>query len=156
MIHFLDVKKSNIRFLNVFIYIWILITFVISVVDLVLFIFFILDYNTIMQHSYTQSLNFATSTQSILVTAQNTAGMLASLALRGYLLWLINVSLTIYLFTQTFRVFDYNRMSQIQNTNNVIVSTSGQVNNGFSNNEELQAHSVYKNPPIKSFGDTQE
>lgn len=149
MIHFIDVKKSNIRYFNVFLYIWILITFVICMVDLTLFIFFILDYNTIMQHSYTISLNFVPPTNSMLVTAQNTAGMMASLALRGYLLWFINLILTIYLFTQTFRVYDYNRMNQVGNNN------TGQVNKGFSNNDELQGHSIYKNPPIRAYGETQ-
>lgn len=147
MNHFSDVKKSNIRYLNVFLYLWIFITFVISMVDLALFILFILDYDTIMQRSYGVDLNYATSTYSILVTAQNTAGMLASLALRGYLLWFINLLLTIYLFTQTFRVSDFNRMNQIRNNNDNV----GQVNKAFSNNEELQGHSIYKNPPIRAY-----
>lgn len=121
-------------------------------VDLALFIFFIIDYDTIVQHSFNISLNFVPSTNSILVTAQNTAGMLASLALRGYLLWFINLSLTIYLFTQTFKVYDHNRTSQIGNN---ITTINGEVNKAFSNNEELQGHSIYKNTPIKAFENTQ-
>jgi len=142
-----NVKKSNIRYLNVFLYLWIFITFVISMVDLALFIHFILDYDTIMQRSYYTPLDYSTSTFSILVTAQNTAGMLASLALRGYLLWFINLLLTVYLFTQTFRVSDYNRMSQIRTSSNNVV----QVNMAFSNTEELQGHSIHKNPPIRAY-----
>lgn len=150
MTHFLDVKKTNIRYLNVFLYIWIILTIVISMVDLTLFILFILDYDRIMRESFESSLNFAVATSSIFVTAQNTSGMLASLALRGYLLWFVNIILAVYLFTQTFQVFDYNRMSQIRTGAN-----SGQVNKGFSNDTELQGHAIYKNPPIKAFGDTQ-
>lgn len=113
-------------------------------VDLVLFVLFIIDYNTILQHSFNFSLNFGTSVHSILIVAQNTAGMMASVALRGYLLWLINLVLTVYLFTQTFRVYDYNRMKEISRP-------AGQVNIGFKSDDELKAHSMLTNPPIDAF-----
>lgn len=138
-----DIKKSNIRYMNVFLYIWIFITFVISMIDLVLFIMFILDYDTIIRHSYDISSNFAVSTSTILITAQNTAGMMASIALRGYLLWLINLVLCIYLFTQTFRIYDYNRTSGLNPT--------GHANAGFKADNELQGHSIFKNQPISAF-----
>lgn len=129
--------------MNVFLYIWILITFVISMIDLVLFILFIIDYNTIMELSYNVGLNWVPATRSILVTAQNTSGMLASIALRGYLLWLINLALTVYLFTQTFRVYDYNRMSELNKT--------GQLNDGFRKDDVSQGHSIYNNAPIQAY-----
>lgn len=116
-------------------------------VDLVLFVLFITDYNTILQHSYNYSLNFGTSVHSILIVAQNTSALLASLALRGYLLWLINLILTVYLFTQTFRVYDYNRMKSIS-------KPEGQVNIGFKTDDEMKAHSAHSmltNQPIDAF-----
>jgi hypothetical protein len=116
-------------------------------IDLVLFIFFIIDYDTIMERSYESTLNFVPSTLSVLITAQNTAGMMASLSLRGYLLWFINLALTVFLFTQTFKVYDYNKLKGVQ------VSRGGQVNNGFKN-DELQGHSIFQNQPINAY-DTQ-
>lgn len=132
------------KYLNTFLYAWILITFVVSMVDLVLFVLFIIDYNTILQHSYNFDLNFANSLYSILIVAQNTAGMMASIALRGYLLWLINLILTVYLFTQTFRVYDYNRLKEIS-------KPEGQVNIGFKTDDEMKPHSMLTNPPIDAF-----
>lgn len=136
-------KKSTIKHLNVFLYIWILLTFVISMIDLVLFILFIIDYDTIMQASWLVSLNLQPSTQSVLITAQNTAGMMASIALRGFFLWFVNLALTVFLFTQTFRVYDYNRTKQFNNV--------GQVNKSFNSDDELQGHSIFKNQPIQAF-----
>lgn len=95
-----------------------------------------------MQFSYNIPLDWVVSTRSILVTAQNTSGMLASIALRGYLLWIINLSLTVYLFTQTFRVYDHNRMN---------VNKTGQDNNGFTRNDDIKGHSIYNNQPIQAY-----
>lgn len=114
-------------------------------IDLVLFIFFIIDYDTIMQTSFENTLNFVPSTLSVLITAQNTAGTMASLSLRGYLLWLINLALTIFLFTQTFKVYDYNKLKNVQADHQ-----KGHVNNGFKN-DELQGHSIFKNQPINAY-----
>lgn len=111
-------------------------------IDLVLFILFILDFDTIMQRSFEFSLNFAASSLSILITAQNTSGMMASLALRGYLLWFINLGIACYLFTQTFKVYDHNKLNGVNGT--------GQDNVAFHNNE-LKDHSIYKNQPIQAF-----
>ena len=117
-----------------------------------------------MQESYNVSLNFAVSTSSILLSAQNTSGMLvknrkiiifssepikknyfkASLALRGYLLWFINLTLVIYFFTQTFKVYDYNKTSGI--------SKSGQMNKGFKSDNEFGGHSIFNNQPIQAYG----
>lgn len=114
-------------------------------IDLVLFVLFIVDYNTIMQRAYNAPLNFATVTNTVLITAQNTAGMLASIALRGYILWFINLVLTIYLFTQTFRIYDYNHTTEA-------VNKTGQTNDAFQN-EEFQGHSIFKNQPINAYGE---
>lgn len=112
-ISLLDVKKANIRFVNVFLYIWIALTLIITMMDLALFILFTLDYDTILKHSLTISLNFAAISQAVLITAQNASGMMMSIALRGYILWIINFCLAIYLFFQTFKISDHNRMKVI-------------------------------------------
>jgi hypothetical protein len=117
-------------------------------IDLVLFIFFIIDYDTIMQESYEKTLNFVPSTLSVLITAQNTSGMMASLSLRGYLLWFINLALSIFLFTQTFKVYDYNKLKDVQVQRNH--ANNGFKNEGFSN-DEFQGHSIFKNQPINAF-----
>lgn len=69
----------------------------------------------------------------------------ASLAFRGYLLWFINLSLSIYLFTQTFKVYDYNKLKDVGGNLN------GVVNNGFKSDNELQGHSIFHNQPIKAY-----
>jgi hypothetical protein len=115
-------------------------------IDLVLFIFFIIDYNTVMEESYQNTLNFVPSTLSVLITAQNTSGMMASLALRGYLLWLINLALSVFLFTQTFKVYDHNKLKDVQGQ---------QLGQGYSNkafkNDESEGHSIFNNQPINAF-----
>jgi hypothetical protein len=146
--HFLvDVKKSNLRYANGFLYVWCLITFVIAIVDLVLFILFVIDYETILSHSLSASLNFAVATSSILLSAQNAAGIMYSVALRGYALWLINLVLSLYLFTQTFKVYDYNKLAS---SGGGIAATSGHVNSGFKS-DDIQQHSIFKNQPIKAY-----
>lgn len=44
-----------------------------------------------------------------------------SVALRGYTIWLINIVLCIYFFTQTFKISDYNRIKAVI-TNPMFVS----------------------------------
>lgn len=144
---FADVKKSHLKYANVFIYFWVFITLVVSVIDLVLFILFALDYDTIFSHSFSIDLDFSPSSSSVLITAQNSAGIMMSLALRGYVLWLINLLLALYLFTQTFKVYDYNKLVK---SGRVVQTSSGQVNNAFSLNEAFN-QSVYKNQPIQAF-----
>jgi hypothetical protein len=78
------------------------------------------------------------------------AGMMASLSLRGYLLWFINLGLTIFLFFQTFKVHDYNKLKDVGR------NQSGYGNNGFKNDSELSGHSIFHNQPIKAFENTRE
>jgi hypothetical protein len=134
-------------YLNVFIFIWAFITFAVCMIDMVLFILFIIDYETIVTHSFNVSLNFSPATNVVLLSGQNTAGMMASLAVKGYFLWIVNLCMTVYLFTQTFKVYDYNRTKMRTTTN-------GQTNNAYTN-EEFQGHSIFNNQPIKAF-DAQE
>lgn len=48
--------------------------------------------------------------QYLIVAAKTAAGIMMSVALRGYTIWLINIVLCIYFFTQTFKISDYNRI----------------------------------------------
>lgn len=73
--------------------------------------------------------------------------MMMSVALRGYVLWLINLSLAVYLFTQTFKIYDYNKLSEHMA---ITPTNAGQVNIGFVHNE-FTKHSIYKNQPIHAF-----
>lgn len=41
--------------------------------------------------------------------AQLAAAVMMTMAFRGYLLWVINVAISIYLFTETFKIHDYNK-----------------------------------------------
>ncbi|XP_070497449.1 uncharacterized protein [Chironomus tepperi] len=139
----INVKKSNLKYANVFLYIWVLITFVISMIDLVVFIFFVLDYETLLSHSFSQSLNFAPPTTSVLLSAQVSAGIMFSVALRGYFLWAVNLGICLFLFTQTFKIYDFNKLA-----------ASGVANNGFLNNayrNEDGPQAAINNVPIKGY-----
>jgi hypothetical protein len=139
----LDVKKSNLRYANTFLYIWIVTTIVISIIDLVLFILFTLDYDTILTHSFDFNLNFQVAVSSILITAQNTAGIMMSLALRGYILWLLNIGIAVFLFIQTFKISEFNSQNE--------KSTAGGIVNGGFNAENVYIHSSNRSQPIKAF-----
>lgn len=112
-------------------------------IDLVMFIFFVLDYETILSHSFSQSLNFAPATSSVLLSAQVSAGIMFSVALRGYLLWAINLGICLFLFTQTFKIYDYNKLGGSVGTNNAYM------NNAYKTDDGPQAS--LSNTPIKGY-----
>lgn len=49
------------------------------------------------------------SADIVLLAAQGAAGIMMGVAFRGFLLWLLNVVLVCYFFTQTLRISDFNR-----------------------------------------------
>ncbi|XP_055708426.1 uncharacterized protein LOC129804821 [Phlebotomus papatasi] len=106
----LTCKEEYIRYANIFLYIWIFITLAISIVDMALGILFGLDYGVIMDEAHSVGLAGATINHAILLAAQASAGVLMGVAFRGFLLWLINIFLALYLFTHTFKISDHNRM----------------------------------------------
>jgi hypothetical protein len=108
----------------------------------VLFVLFVIDYDTVYNHSLTTNVNFAVSTSSILITAQNSAGIMMSASLRGYLLWFINLAIAFYLFTQTFKVYDYNKLSLKGGDGSHV-----HVNQAFKSDSQLSMN----NEPIKAF-----
>lgn len=46
----------------------------------------------------------------MIVSARTAAAFMMSIIFRGYTVWVINVILCIYFFTQTFKISDYNRI----------------------------------------------
>lgn len=62
-------------------------------------------------HNVTIDENGNTANQSyyLLIAAKTASGIMMSITLRGYTIWLINLLLCIYFFTQTFKISDYNR-----------------------------------------------
>lgn len=140
-----NVKKSSLKYANIFLYTWVLITFCISMIDLVLFIFFVLDFDTLLSHSITQSVNFASSASSILLSAQISSSIMFSVALRGYVLWIINMCVTFFLFTQTFKIYDYIKLNESEG-----VTSNGYLNNAYkSENDQIPA--TISNQPIKGY-----
>lgn len=106
-----------------------------------------------MDFSFERNLNnFPAITNSVIITAQNTAGIMASVALRGYLMWLINLCLVIFLLTQTFKVYDYNKIQARQDDDR----SNGRVNRGFDrSNDDFKDHSIFRHePPIQAFNET--
>lgn len=46
----------------------------------------------------------------LIVAAKTAAGIMMSIVWRGWTIWLINIILCVYFFTQTFKIADYNRI----------------------------------------------
>lgn len=127
-----------IDYLNTFLYIWIFLTIVISLIDLVLGCILGSDYGVIMQRSANIQFNEDTTPANIiLLTAQSVAGTLMSISFRGYVLWIINVGLSIYFFKETFSIYEYNKMKGL----------TGLTNIGFTEN----LHSIHKAKPIDAY-----
>ncbi|XP_055688630.1 uncharacterized protein LOC129793076 isoform X2 [Lutzomyia longipalpis] len=129
-------KEDYIRYANIFLYIWILLTLGVSIVDMALGILFGLDYGTIMTEAHNFALDGATINHAILLAAQASAGVLMGVAFRGFLLWLINIALALYLLTHTFKISDHNRMK------------SGIDNATFAS----EPHSLKNDRPIDAYG----
>lgn len=53
--------------------------------------------------------NTANQSYYLIIAAKTASGIMMSITLRGYTIWLINLVLCIYFFTQTFKISDYNR-----------------------------------------------
>lgn len=74
----------------------------------------------------------------LLAAAQAGVGMLFTIVLRGYIIWIINVALSIYFFTQTLEISDFNRLSAKQ-------PTGGVSNRAFTDESRTQH-------PIEAYG----
>lgn len=48
--------------------------------------------------------------QYLIVSARTAAAFMMGIIFRGYTVWVINIVLCIYFFTQTFKISDYNRI----------------------------------------------
>uniref|UniRef100_A0A182QU48 Uncharacterized protein n=1 Tax=Anopheles farauti TaxID=69004 RepID=A0A182QU48_9DIPT len=125
-----NARQKYVRYINVFLYIWIIITMIISVLDLALGILFAIDYDTIVNALFEYPFGVVEPAQPILLnvqvlaTAAHVAGIMMVMAFRGWVLWIVNVSLAIFMFTQTFKIYDYNQMRRKQN------GTGGGATNG--------------------------
>lgn len=102
------VRHKYIKIANIFLYIWIFITVSISLMDLAFGILFALDYNDLMFLAH-QTPTTDVAGQFVLISAQTASGTMMTIAFRGFVLWIINVALAVYLFAQTFNIFDYNK-----------------------------------------------
>lgn len=95
-------------------FLWINFVFFFSFFSFLLFFFVLLfcqKKNKHEVHNVTIDENGNTTEQSyyILIAAKTASGIMMSITLRGYTIWLINLVLCIYFFTQTFKISDYNR-----------------------------------------------
>jgi len=133
------VTHRFIKIANVFLYIWIVITVALSLMDLSFGILFALDYNDTMFLAHQHGL--AAPLQHVLIAAQTAIGAMMTMAFRGFVLWIINVALSIYLFAQTFNIFDYNKFQPVE--------PIGTTNRAFVNEEKSHPIDAYgqKNQP---------
>uniref|UniRef100_A0A1Q3FQW2 Putative conserved plasma membrane protein n=1 Tax=Culex tarsalis TaxID=7177 RepID=A0A1Q3FQW2_CULTA len=118
-----NARKKYIRYVNVFLFVWIAFTVTISVLDLALGIQFGVDYDTII-HALFLRIAQPTVTQAdhVLALASTVSGIMMVMAFRGWIFWVVNVGLAVYLFTQTFKIYDYNQLRR---------KSAGMANGGF-------------------------
>lgn len=76
----------------------------------------------------------------VLLSAKSAAGIMMTIAFRGWIVWIANICLVVYYFIQTFRLYDYNKKQE----------TSGLINAGYLSNEP---HPLNKrHAPIDAYG----
>ncbi|XP_039439705.1 uncharacterized protein LOC120420674 [Culex pipiens pallens] len=118
-----NARKKYIRYVNVFLYIWIVFTVTISILDLALGIQFAVDYDTIINALFLRIAQpTVTQADHVLSLAATVSGIMLVMAFRGWIFWLVNVGLAVYLFTQTFKIYDYNQLRR---------KSAGMANGGF-------------------------
>lgn len=138
--------------MNIFLYFWIVITLAISIIDLVLGILFGLDFEKVVTAGHSVALvgpEVAAANGQLLIAGQAAIGTLFSIVLRGYVLWLVNVVLVVFLFSQTLLVADFNRLAPFRRTlaSSATAGAGGQTNGGFQ--DETPARKPH---PIEAFG----
>lgn len=67
-----------------------------------------------------------------------------SVALRGYVLWIINMVITLYLFTQTFKIYDYNKLVESGATENTYI------NNAYKS-DNINVQAAINNQAIRGY-----
>lgn len=101
------------RFANIFLYVWISITVVIAIIDLGLGIVFGIDFGIFQTQldaiQISQQL-LTPNSYFLLLTGQTVSGIMMVVCYRGFILWIINICLAGYLFSETFKIYDYNKM----------------------------------------------
>uniref|UniRef100_A0A182M8C3 Uncharacterized protein n=1 Tax=Anopheles culicifacies TaxID=139723 RepID=A0A182M8C3_9DIPT len=153
-----NARHKYVRYINVFLYIWIIITMIISVLDLALGILFAIDYDTLVEthRLSTAMISDSSSKQKnalfaypfgmgqvlppvqVLATAVHVSGIMMVMAFRGWIFWIVNVALAIFMFTQTFKIYDYNQMRRKQ--------TNGTANGGY-----VPEGDTMRRPPIDAY-----
>nr|XP_019527423.2 uncharacterized protein LOC109399435 [Aedes albopictus] len=113
-----NARKKYVKYINIFLYIWIAFTVTISILDLALGIQFAVDYDTIINALFLRQYPAPTPADEVLVTAATASGIMLVMAFRGFIIWIINVALVVYMFTQTFTIYDYNQFRRKSGTTN--------------------------------------
>uniref|UniRef100_A0A182PRX6 Uncharacterized protein n=1 Tax=Anopheles epiroticus TaxID=199890 RepID=A0A182PRX6_9DIPT len=138
-----NARHKYVRYINVFLYIWIIITMIISVLDLALGILFAIDYDLIVNtlFEYPFGIGQVLPAVQVLATAAHVSGIMMVMAFRGWIFWIVNVSLAIFMFTQTFKIYDYNQMRRKQKQN------GGTANGGYV----PEGRDASRRPPIDAY-----
>lgn len=106
------IRKQFISYLHFAIYGFVTLTIMFSVLDLVVGILFGRDYDKLKSRAKAtdyETGSTATIASVILSYAQTNAGIMMTVAFRGFLLWVINVAVACYLFFESFSVYKFNR-----------------------------------------------
>ncbi|XP_055612237.1 uncharacterized protein LOC129758686 [Uranotaenia lowii] len=138
-----NARKRYVRYINIFLYIWIAFTVTISILDLALGIQFAVDYDTIIRAQFLVPYPAVTGADQVLTVASTVSGIMLVMAFRGWIFWIFNVGLAVYMFTQTFKIYDYNQLRR----------KNGMTNGGFvgdnsgTRRQHIDAYDMRASPP---------
>lgn len=91
------------RVTNVILYLWVFVTLSVSAMDLALGVIFGIDYGRFAAEANKQ--DFAVnSDMSIFISAQFVSISMMVIAFKGFILWIVNIALVCYFFTETFLI----------------------------------------------------
>lgn len=98
-----DVRGDELRMTKIMLYLWIFATLFISAMDLALGVIFGIDYGRFADNASKQNF-FGNSGMAIFISAQTVSMSMMIIAFKGFILWIINIGLVCYLFTETFLI----------------------------------------------------
>ncbi|XP_063700915.1 uncharacterized protein LOC134831182 [Culicoides brevitarsis] len=118
------VTKYRLKNANFFIYFWIFNTLIVSIADVVVGIFMSRDYFNLSNKIEDLTFEYETAEKiTVLLTARTVSWLMIAISFRGFVLWLINVSLALYMIRHVFAIQHHNQVR------------SGFDNHGYIHNE---------------------
>lgn len=148
------------RVTNIILYLWVFVTLSISAMDLALGVIFGIDYGRFAAQAVLQDFA-ADPSMAIFISAQIVSMSMMSVAFKGFVLWIINIGLVCYLFTETFLISKAVTSAKVSCARNIEInfekkfhSQTSYFNRAYQNTTgsvESVAERTYDRAPIQAF-----